>query len=247
MTWTTSNPPPLTDPYDYGDKDLEQIAALIGSGAGNSENYEITDVDFSSINTLGTYPYNTGGGEKKRVFRFGINIPKTVNLVGNENIRIYQNTVNGETDILNQRLIDLIETSVITNTSLNYISDIQNLSSADTGFAVLIEITNIAFGSIITVRCAFSYNFFFVDRTEEVLKNQNEGNVFLKTIVDRSIGRFNNATNVKILTSNNANNLELLLNTNIPIINPSCILGISYTIDPAGGANSHQALITYLL
>lgn len=99
MTWTTQNPPPLTNPYDYSDKDKEQIAAIISNYSGNTSIFMLGLIKqekfpFTSTNKTRRYlcildlvnnqglPLNTLAYFVKFVFE----VPKTYNLTGNEKV-----------------------------------------------------------------------------------------------------------------------------------------------------------------
>ncbi len=79
MTWTTQNPPPIQDPYDFGDKDLEQIAANIAAiGNTGGKKYFTDKQDFTTALPSQQFqlvdPLNI---EKYGAFRVGFVFAKT--------------------------------------------------------------------------------------------------------------------------------------------------------------------------
>ncbi len=234
------NPQPYEPTYEYFNADIAALSSIIATGAAG-ENFIISAAVFTDLNTTATFLCDSTPA--KLLFRFGINIPKTYNLNGSEVLRIWQDTAQGECNIYNEDLYLLIDRlgrrDNISGTSLNYISDIRNLSVNATAPETLkVEISNITAGEDIGFVVGFSSNPFYVDRTAEITEKIYNTNQILLQRNFAGVSTF-----IDIITAANAAALVTAVNAAISAY-PQ-ILTISYAIDPAGGGNSHQALITY--
>lgn len=245
MAYTEQNPPPVQSPYDYTNPDLRQVAALIAQGQ---------NAPFSGITGVVSGSFTNGLSGQQLLPLNPNKITPSVCKVGiifsdyaiSENdvyiISIPNYFTGAALELEKGKLIDILQTPSgnWNNTGNQYFTRAYTLDANQT-IEVSIDTVNAVNSTAISV---ISSELTFDNLQTNEQQTLTRAAASLQTLSDNSV--ISTTTQVKILTSNNASNLETAVQNYINTLPPATtIKSVSYAIDPAGGGNSHQALIIF--
>lgn len=270
MSYTEQNPPAVQNPYDYTNPDIRQVAALIAQGGGIAAQgiINIVQQNFPAgpgptfgvvLNTNESIP--TGCKIVLSLENY------TILTTDSYTIQLQNFFGPGQPLVIQEGLISDILRVPNAPSSNRYTTDffgippgaditvtltIGNPFNGGSAAAILTPLTGISAGDSTNLqlqRISRSlYNVPSAENAADILKN-------IETICNNSNGKltainnnliFDQNTQVEIRTASNPANLVTNVNAFLSSLSPvNRVLNCSYAIDPAGGANSHQCLITY--